>query len=76
MKKPSLIIGLGAGPKEPSESEDLTSSEKTAAASALRSALKGGNPEEIAEAFEAMLDACSGDDYAAEEESEDTEDEM
>lgn len=75
MKKPSLIIGLGAS-KPADESDDLASGEKTAAASALRSALKGGNPDEIVSAFEAMLDACSGDDYADEAEGEDVDDEM
>ncbi len=73
MKKPTLLIGLGSKPSKDDESEDLGQSEKHAAASALRSALKGGNPDEIVDAFESMLEACSSDEPADDDMSEDAE---
>ena len=74
MAKSTLILGFGK-PKGESEEggDDLMKDESHAAAAALRSALKGGNPSEIVDAFKAMLEACDdsyGDESAESDEPE------
>lgn len=58
-----LLAGAKSGEDGEGEPEDTG---KTDAARALKNALKSGSPEEIAEAFSEMVDACRTEPTAEE----------
>lgn len=81
MAKKTLILAFGPG-KPPMGKDDDRDEEKAQAGKAFAAAIKGGDGLEIAEAYEALKEACAGSSMGkgerhpyAESESDDGEEE-